>query len=395
MTVRSDQNNHSEELGLIETVLEFCATGGTHLQPDVMQNPVSQYNSAAQLELERTVLFRQFPIVVAHVAQLAQPGDYITHDATGVPLLVTRNRDGEIKAFMNVCRHRGARVVGEPCGKSKTFTCPYHNWTYDLDGKLRGLPQPEGFGELDKSLLGLAEVPAFERFGLIWVKPSVANAKSEQGAADIDGWLAPMADQLASLELQKHTLFRSWSVDTKMSWRLALEGFQECYHFCAAHKNTACSTYLDNQSVFLDKYPHVRHAVPLAGVSALKDEPREHWQYRSHFMTQNYLFPCNFVQVMTDHVYIHSIFPTGEGSCTFQCLMLIPEPPSSDKARSYWDANYNVVRKVFDEDFAIGEGIQQGFAAGVNEHFLFGRYESGLQLGQKAISDALAGRLRF
>ena len=74
--------------------------------------------------------------------------------------------------------------------------------------------------------------------------------------------------------------------------------------------------------------------------------------------------------------------------------MLIPEAAKTEKAIKYWEANYNVVRTVFDEDFAIGEGIQQGFAAGVNTNFTFGRYETGLQLGQKAIENALAGKLR-
>ena len=75
-------------------------------------------------------------------------------------------------------------------------------------------------------------------------------------------------------------------------------------------------------------------------------------------------------------------------------MMLIPEAPQTDKAQAYWQANYDVVRTVFDEDFEIGEGIQQGFATGVNQNFVFGRYEAGLHLGQKAINDALDGKLK-
>ena len=244
-------------------------------------------------------------------------------------------------------------------------------------------------------MLGLVEVPAFERFGLIWVRPSVLDGAGDKGATlDIDAWLAPMAEQFGSLDLEGHVLFKSWSINRNMSWRIALEGFQESYHFCSAHKNTACSTYLDNQSVFLDQYPHVRHAVPLSRIKKLVGSQREDWQYRSNFMTQNYLFPCNFMQVMTDHVYVHSIIPTGPGTCVFQCMMLVPEEPQTDKARAYWQANYDVVRTVFDEDFEIGEGIEQGFATGVNQNFGFGRYEAGLHLGQKAINDALDGKLR-
>lgn len=380
--------NSDEELQIIRTVLDYCQQGTTHMEPEVVFNPVDHYTSTARLEQEISVLFRRFPIALAHTSSLREPGEYLTHDATGVPILITRNRSGEINAMVNVCRHRGARVVNEDCGKANTFSCPYHAWTYDLDGNLRGMRQPQGFPGLEKSAHSLVALPAFERFGLIWVRPEPSAEP-----LDIDAWLAPMAEQMASLKLDEHTLYRSWSVDLNMSWRVALEGFQESYHFCSAHKDTACSTYLDNQSVFIDAYPHVRHAVPLAAITRLKDLPEDNWDYRACFMTQNFLFPANFVQVMTDHVYIHTVIPTGPGTCTFQCMMLVPEAPATEKAERYWEANYNIVRTVFDEDFKIGEGIQQGFATGVNQHFVFGRYESGLQLAQRAMDDALAGRL--
>ena len=110
-------------------------------------------------------------------------------------------------------------------------------------------------------------------------------------------------------------------------------------------------------------------------------------------MTQNYLFPCQFAQVMTDHVYIHTIIPTGTNSCEFHCVMLIPESTDNEKAHKHWQANYDVVQRVFAEDFAIGEGIQAGLATGVNDHFTIGRFEAGLQLARKALDDALTGRL--
>lgn len=391
--------NSAEERHIIDTILGYCDSGGTDLEADLMQIPVKAYTDAGRLQQEIDILFRQFPIIVGHTQQLAEPGQFLTHNTTGVPILVTRNRDGLVKAFLNVCRHRGARVANEPCGKANTFSCPYHGWTYDLDGRLRGLRHAESFGAIDKATHGLVELPAFERHGLIWVRPSVSEHTSDMvatdtGGIDIDAWLAPMAQQLASLDLANHVVYKQWSIDRDMNWHIALEGFQEQYHFCSAHKHTACSAYLDNQGVFLDQYPHVRHSVPLAGIEQLRAQPQDEWSYRKNFMTQNYLFPCNFIQVMTDHVYIHSILPTGPNSCIFQCLMLIPEPAVEDKAKRYWEANYDVVRRVFDEDFAIGEGIQAGLATQANEHFTIGRFESGIQLARKALDDALAGRLR-
>ncbi len=378
-----------EETEIIKSILQHCEAGTTDMQPELMRNPVTTYTDPDILQQETETLFRKFPIIVGHCEQLAEAGSYFTHDDTGVPILVTRNNDGQVKAFMNICRHRGARLTNGGCGKSKTFACPYHKWTYDLNGNLRGLPQAAGFCDINKSELGLVELPAFERFGLIWVRPSAGDE-----GVDIDAWLAPMAEQLASLGLESHTVFRSWTLAPNMNWHLTLEGFQESYHFCGAHEHTACSAYLDNQSSWVNKYPHVRHSVPLPSVVELKDKSPEEWEHRPYFMTQNYLFPCNYVQVMTDHVYVHTVIPTGVDTCIFKCMMLIPEPPKTEKAKGYWEKNYQVIRTVFGEDFDIGEDIQKGLHTGANQDFLFGRYEIGLHLGKKAVEDALAGRLK-
>lgn len=378
----------TEEHKIITEILEHSAAGTTHMLSDVMHNPVSNYTDPNQLKQETDILFRNFPIILAHVSELAEPGDFLVNDDTGVPILATRGKEGELKAFLNVCRHRGARLKNESCGKARTFSCPYHGWTYDLNGSLRGIPQPQGFSGVDKSALGLVELPIFERFGMIWVIPSV-----QKYPVDIDAWLELMAEQFGGLAIDNHVVFRKWSLNRNMSWRLALEGFQESYHFCSAHRKTACSGYLNNQSVHLDFYPHVRHSVPLPKIEELRNQEPENWQYRPYFMTQNYLFPANFVQVMTDHIYVHTIIPTGEGTCMFNCMMLIPEAPASEKAERYWQKNYDLIRIVFNEDFVIGEGIQKGLETGANTYFVFGNYECGLHFGQKAIDDALAGRL--
>ncbi len=378
----------SEEREIIRRILDHEANGTTDMLPAVMDNPINHYTDPEQLRQEVDVLFRNFPLVVAHRSELAEPGDFVTHDDTGVPILVTRTDSGDIKAFLNVCRHRGARLQGEPCGNARRFTCPYHAWNYDLDGKLRGMPQPVGFDGIDREDHGLVELPAYERFGLVWVVPS-----PQEREIDIDAWLAPMAEQLEGLDLGNLVIFKKWALYKDMSWRLALEGFHESYHFCSAHRDTACSNYLDNQSVWDNYGPHVRHSVPLPHVTKLRDQSEEDWEYRPYFMTQNYLFPANFVQAMTDHVYIHTIIPTGPGTCAFHCTMLVPDASQTNKGERYWQANHDVVRVVFDEDFTIGEGIQKGLSSGANDHFVFGTFECGLHFGQTSINAAIAGEI--
>lgn len=378
----------TQEREIIQEVLKLAEKNTTHVLPTVMENPVAKYTDPKQLEQEIGVLFRKFPIIIGHRSDLAEPGDFLTHNDTGVPILVTRTQDGTVKAFLNVCRHRGARLEDKPCGKTRTFSCPYHAWTYGLDGALRGMPQPFGFDGVDRSTLGLVELPVYEQFGMIWVVPSAQDREIDMAA-----WVAPFQDYLGGLDLGNHHVFRKWSLDRNMSWRLALEGFQESYHFCSAHKHTACGGYLDNQSVWSNFGPHVRHSVPMPTIEELRDKDPKSWEYRPYFMDQNYLFPANFVQVMSDHVYVHTIIPTGPGTCVFQCMMLVPEEPKTEKAERYWQKNYDLIRIVFNEDFEIGEGIQKGLDTGANQHFVFGKFECGLHFGQKAIDDALAGKI--
>lgn len=202
----------AEERSIIEQTLAHAEAGTTNMLPELMHAPVTRYTDPKQLEQEINVLFRNFPIIVAHSSELAEPGDFLTHDATGMPILVTRNRDGQVRAFLNVCRHRGARLKNEPCGKAKTFSCPYHSWTFDLDGNLRGMPQAYGFEGVDKSKLGLKELPVHERFGLIWVVPT-----PQDKPVDFDTWLKPMEEQLESLSLDTHVVYRKWSLDRDMN----------------------------------------------------------------------------------------------------------------------------------------------------------------------------------
>ena len=386
-------SNHAEEQAIIETILDYVNEDKTQREPEVLRAPTTDYTSERVLDEEIRVLFRNFPIIVAHASSLSDPGSFVTHDSTGVPILVTRNQAGEVQAFINVCRHRGARLEDRPCGQAKTFSCPYHGWTYDTGGRLRGIRQADNFGAINKDEYGLIRLPAFERYGLIWVRPSPLNRSSEVNELDIDAWLAPMAPQLETLSLENHVLYRSWTLERAMNWHIALEGFQEQYHFCSAHRDTACSAYLDTKGVYIDQYPHVRHAVPVASIERLQELPADSRSYRQHFMTQNYLFPCNFIQVMTDHVYIHTITPVSPSRSIFQCHMLIPEAPETPKAEQHWQANYDVVRRVFDEDFKIGESIQAGLSSGANAFFTIGQIENGIQLAKKAIADALKGEL--
>ncbi len=129
-----------EQLEQARKLLRYLETRSTAMAESVYRNPVADYTCSRQLAQERELFFKRGPLFIGLSCLLPAPGDYLTHDYAGTPLLLVRQADGSLKAFLNVCRHRGARVA-EGHGKvARDFSCPYHAWCYGLDGKLVARP---------------------------------------------------------------------------------------------------------------------------------------------------------------------------------------------------------------------------------------------------------------
>jgi choline monooxygenase len=190
-----------------------------------MTNPWSWYADAEIWELEQRRIFARTWQYVGHTGMLADAGDFFTGRAGRIPVVVTRAEDGELRAFVNVCRHRGA-VVADGRGNRRTLQCPYHAWTYGLDGRLRTAPRA-GF-ELDG--VGLAAV-RLERWGpFLFV-----NADAD--APPLADWLGAVPKRVGDLGLDVDALrFHhrvEWSLEA--NWKVAAENFLECYHCPVAH----------------------------------------------------------------------------------------------------------------------------------------------------------------
>src|SRR5207247_2440508 len=148
--------------------------------PDQVYERICEHE---RLALEKRVLFRAYPLLVGLSCRVAAPGDWLTDDDSGMPILVVRTGAGTLRAFANVCRHRGARVV-DGCGSGKrALSCPYHGWTYGLDGRLIDVPGEEGFAGLSREEHSLRPLPVVEKYGLVWVRPAPT---APEATIDID-----------------------------------------------------------------------------------------------------------------------------------------------------------------------------------------------------------------
>lgn len=305
-------------------------------------------------------------------------------ELAGLPLLIARDRHGQVRAFLNVCRHRGARLVNEESGCKHTLSCPYHAWTWSNTGDLRGVPhQQQGFPDLDKSAHALAQVTCAERSGWIWVAPDA------EAVADIDAQLAPLAGDLAWLDMEGLRVARTESITCAANWKLLVEGGLEAYHFKVAHAATIGPYFPDNLSSYARFGRHLRSVLPRVTLADLPDTPRDQWDIRRHANLLYTLFPGSQFLVQQDHVVWVRLDPRGPAETEIRLTTMAPDPVG-EKTADHWARNHAITRKTLGEDFAIGEAIQAGLASGANTHLTFGRFEGALEIFASTVRQALA-----
>ena len=377
----------------------------TDTEPAPTLLPVASYYAGpageARFTREQTALFRELPVLVGHVSQLPNPGDFFTHDASGVPLLIARDDTGTINAFLNVCRHRGTRVEPAACGAKKAFVCPYHSWTYGRDGTLLGIPHERGFATIARDQRGLARVPCGVAAGLIFAKPTAESARPVELAASASGairaaairdaerahagtldaaaWLGPqIVDDLVGFGLASSVTYAPRRTERALNWKLGIDVFLETYHLRPVHKDSIFPMFFDNLGLVDPIGPHLRNIFPKRSIKDLVTEPRDTWALRRHANILYHLFPNTLILVEPDHAAVLTLWPQGPRGTLLTSFALVPEAPITDKARAYWDANNAILNGAVDEDFVMGESIQAGLASGANTEVVFGAFEHAL-----------------
>jgi phenylpropionate dioxygenase-like ring-hydroxylating dioxygenase large terminal subunit len=190
--------------------------------------PWSWYTDPDVLRREHDHIFLRSWQYVGHVGQAAEPGSYFTGTLGLAPVVVTRARDGELRAFLNVCRHRGF-VVAEGAGRRETLQCRYHAWTYELDGRLRAAPRSDREPGFDEEELSLAPL-RLESWGpFVFVNADPDAAPLADALGPVPAQLAELLD-VAALEFRFRTDFT-----LEANWKVACENFLECYHCAVAH----------------------------------------------------------------------------------------------------------------------------------------------------------------
>jgi phenylpropionate dioxygenase-like ring-hydroxylating dioxygenase large terminal subunit len=378
------------QVTLLRRLLGFVEARSTQLGDEEGRVPVDTYTSPARLDDEVRVLFRRQPLALAHLSELPEPGDFVTRDIAGLPLLVVRGDDGRARVFRNVCRHRGTRLADEPRGsRRRGFVCRYHAWAYDLRGSLVHVPQPESFPSVKCGELGLSEVPSATAAGFVWAAP---GAPPNAPPPDLDAFLGPLADDFASFGLDRHLALRVVEARPACNWKLVIDAFTEGYHVRSLHRQSIARFFLETGAAFDALGPHSRTLGARREAAALRERPEAEWDVRAAATVFYYVFPNSVFVFHPDWVSHLCMAPEGAGRSSYRHTMLIPRAPEGEADTAHWAKTFDLIEnQVFQrEDLAMAETIQTGLGAGADTHFRVGRLEHPLLLFHRALDRAIA-----
>jgi Rieske 2Fe-2S family protein len=348
------------------------------------------YSDPERYRIERDRLFRRLPLCLGHADQLAEPGAVVAFELCGVPVLMARTRDGEVRVFLNVCRHRGARLVADEgvlCRK-QSFVCPYHAWTYRLDGSLAGVPRAEAFPALEKHLLGLRELPSTVRHGLIW---AVLDPNADRSLLDVAVYLGALDDDLEAIGMGRHRFYRQHAVRRAANWKLIVDAFLEIYHVTRLHAGTIGPYFADSVSVSEPVGRHLRFLAARDRTIEVRDLPPERWSPQQHGTLVHFIFPNGIIVYHPDYISHLGMFPSAADETLFIHSMLTPELPADAKAEAHWARSFELMDTgVFNgEDLVICEQIQRGLRSGANDRLILGRLEQNLRRFHSSLEAAL------
>ncbi|MDB2547364.1 Rieske 2Fe-2S domain-containing protein [Porticoccaceae bacterium] len=349
----------------IERIFTHIDDGTTDLGDTVWREPVENYHSQERFDAE-IALLRSLPIPFCPSAALSEKGSYIARKSAGTPLVVVRGRDGKVRAFINACRHRGMQVASGS-GRAHAFVCPYHAWSYGLDGSLKSIPGEEAFPGLAIKDHGLVEVSAMEKGGLVYVM--------QKGTINPE-----MLENSRTYFSPEQQLFRQSENTDQANWKLLTETLLEGYHIKSLHQKSFYPYGLDNVNLVETYGANARVTFPFRRIEKLRDVPAEKRRAAGMLTSVYHLFPNASVSVLSKHSNLTIMEPLSPSSTQMVIYLITPEqtienPISLEDVER--DAEF-VNQSGQDEDREAACLIQQTVTAQANSHLTFGYFEKAI-----------------
>jgi Rieske 2Fe-2S family protein len=320
--------------------------------------PAEFYTSEALHALEQTALFASHWLCIGREEDLPEPGSFLTREIGRERILIVRDRDGALRAFFNVCRHRGSRLVDADCGTGlRRITCPYHAWTYELDGRFFSAPWLDE--DFDKPAYSLRAVPLGSFGGFLFVNLDVR-------AAPLERWLADLPD-LSRFLLAALGRGHRETYDLEANWKLVCENFSECYHCALAHPQL--NRLSDSRSGGQLLSGRCFNGGPMSlneGIESLtmsgrsRNRPIPGLGAEDHRTVHYFVvYPNLLLSLHADYVLVHTVWPRGAERSQVVCEWLFTAEALAaadfdpGDAVAFWDLTNR-------QDWQLCERVQRG-----------------------------------
>mgnify|MGYP000866742810 CR=1 FL=1 len=359
-----------------QIMLDYVENDTTFMTDKILSVPTRSYTDPDQWHAEIELIFKRVPLMLALSCEMPKPGDYKALEVMGLPVLISRDKNGTCRAFLNVCGHRGAPLVKPGHGNCARFSCAYHGWTYGNDGRLISIADARKFGEIDKEPLRLRALPCEERAGMIFV------CLSPNGKLDLDAYYGKFLLDYEAAGLGQWTFLGSRVIEGA-NWKIAFDGYLEGYHFAKLHPDTIHPRTPANVTHYEAFGPHLRIGFPQRSIAKLRELPRASWgdHENNGFDFVRIFFPNVSAFLAPELAQIAQLFPgpTPDRNRTV-LLYARRDPPKDDADRQSIETMINFLRDVtYNEDYVLGMDIQRGLEAAAFDTLKFGHNERGNQ----------------
>lgn len=373
---------------------EIIKAGRNTMQPLELasHSPSAIYSSPEIYELEREHIFFKDWICCGRVEMLEQPGDYLAFDLMGEPILVVRNKTGQLSAFSNVCLHRGVALVEPGCGHKRAFSCPFHGWTYSLDGRLIMAPRMEDTACFNLAERRLPEIQVGQWHGWIFVN-------FDPVARSLDQHVQALEKDFAFLRQDECRLGITTINEVQCNWKLVVENIIDLYHVNLVHKSTNGRQFTAEQFRFSARDEGGYYATFNSGPSTLTGAPvfgKIPWlsDYADDFSATGRLRPNYTLFARIDTVHVFLIWPLAPTKTRITVHTLLPKiyfesPDFDQRVTAYRDYQ----NKVIAEDRAVLEKMQAGIASRLYRPGRMAAIECGVHHIEKDYIERLTGIL--
>ncbi|MGE4429921.1 MAG: aromatic ring-hydroxylating dioxygenase subunit alpha [Sphingobium sp.] len=364
---------------IADRLVDYIRTDTTDQADGVLDVPIAHYVSPERAAAELALL-KKMPLIVAHISELKEPGDFLTREVLGLSLLLVRKADGSVAAYHNMCRHRGGRVEQRETGRKPVFMCRYHGWSYRAeDGALHNIPYEATHGDIDYACNGLHRFRADVRHGLIHVRLTDGDDSS------IEDYLGPDVDaQLAPWSLEDTIIYLDKVFTLKVNWKLVMDGAIDSLHpqFLHPKPGGVGSRVVTNVAVFKEYGRHGKLFQPRSKLRALVksgDPIPSSTRYISSLLL---LYPNALAIGAPDHTEFWTVWPslTDPSECTIRIRFFVKPDLLTPEMEARVNKSWDVLREAAtEEDWPMEVWIQENAQARPEGSFRYGRNEKSAQ----------------